>query len=331
MAAPPVVDLPFVDERLAQDLAEGLAEVEKLLRSSVESRDSFVTEASRHLIEAGGKRFRAMLVLLAAQFGAPGAAGVVPGAVVIELTHLATLYHDDVMDEAPVRRGSPSANARWDNTVAILTGDYLFAQASEILADLGPDVIRIQAQTFSRLVRGQIRETIGPRDDEDPIAHYIEVLGDKTGSLIATSGRFGAMLSGASPEIVDRLTRACEAIGVGWQLGDDLLDVASESVESGKTPGTDLREGVRTLPMLYVLASGAPEDARLRELLAGPVAEEDVEETLRLLRAHPAMDRARAELVSWVDRARKDLSGLPDIPARAAYLALCDYVIERSG
>ncbi|GHE43144.1 geranylgeranyl pyrophosphate synthase [Streptosporangium violaceochromogenes] len=331
MAAPPVVDLPVVDERLAQDLAGGLAEVEKLLRSSVESEDAFVTEASKHLIEAGGKRFRAMLVLLAAQFGAAGAPGVVPAAVVIELTHLATLYHDDVMDEAPVRRGSPSANARWDNTVAILTGDYLFAQASEILSDLGPEIIRIQAQTFSRLVRGQIRETIGPRPGEDHVTHYIRVLADKTGSLIATSGRFGAMLSGASPEVVDRLTRACEAIGVGWQLGDDLLDVASESGESGKTPGTDLREGIRTLPVLYVLSSAAPEDGRLRELLAGPVAEEDVAEALDLLRANPAMDRARAELIAWIDRAREDLSGLPDIPARAAYLALCDYVIERSG
>ncbi|MBG0827378.1 polyprenyl synthetase family protein [Planomonospora sp. ID67723] len=330
MAAPPVVDLPLVDERLAQDLATGLAQVEKLLRSSVESEDAFVTETSKHLIEAGGKRFRAMLVLLAAQFGSPDAPGVVPGAVVIELTHLATLYHDDVMDEAPVRRGSPSANARWDNTVAILTGDYLFAQASEILADLGADIIRIQAQTFSRLVRGQIRETVGPRD-QDPVRHYIDVLADKTGSLIATSGRFGAMLSGASPDVVARLTSACEAIGVAWQLSDDLLDVASESAESGKTPGTDLREGIPTLPVLYVLSGDDPQDARLRELLSGPVAEEDVEEALRLLRANPAMDRARAELVSWADRARADLSGLPDIPARAAYLALCDYVVERSG
>ncbi|GAA3443650.1 polyprenyl synthetase family protein [Planomonospora venezuelensis] len=331
MAAPPVVDLPLVDERLAQDLAVGLAQVEKLLRSSVESEDAFVTETSRHLIEAGGKRFRAMLVLLAAQFGSPDAPGVVPGAVVIELTHLATLYHDDVMDEAPVRRGSPSANARWDNTVAILTGDYLFAQASEILADLGADIIRIQAQTFSRLVRGQIRETTGPRDGEDPVRHYIDVLADKTGSLIATSGRFGALLSGASPDVVTRVTSACEAIGVAWQLSDDLLDVASESAESGKTPGTDLREGIHTLPVLYVLSGDEPADARLRELLSGPVAEEDVEEALSLLRANPAMDRARAELISWTDRARADLSGLPDIPARAAYLALCDYVVERSG
>ncbi|MGW5261963.1 polyprenyl synthetase family protein [Microbispora sp. NPDC004025] len=331
MAAPPVVDIPLVDERLADDLAGGLAAVEKLLRSSVESEDAFVTQTSRHLIEAGGKRFRAMLVLLAAQFGNPDAPGIVPGAVVIELTHLATLYHDDVMDEAPVRRGSPSANARWDNTVAILTGDYLFAQASEILADLGAELIRIQARTFSRLVRGQIRETIGPAEGSDAIAHYIGVLADKTGSLIATSGRFGAMLAGAPPEVVDRLTDACEAIGVAWQLGDDLIDVAAPTADSGKTPGTDLREGVRTLPVLYALTSDDPADERLRALLSGPVAEEDVEEALRLLRAHRAMDQAREELTRWIGRAKSALAGLPDIPARTALIALCDYVVDRTG
>ncbi|MFC5833646.1 polyprenyl synthetase family protein [Nonomuraea insulae] len=329
MSAPPVVDLPIEDERLAQDVANGLAAVEKLLRSSVESDDAFVTEASKHLIEAGGKRFRTLMVLLAAQFGDPSAPGVVPGAVVIELTHLGSLYHDDVMDEAPVRRGSPSANARWDNTVAILTGDYLFAQASDILADLGPELIRIQAQTFSRLVQGQIRETVGPRTGEDPITHYLSVLSDKTGSLIAASGRFGALLSGSAADVEERLSRACEAIGVAWQLGDDLLDVASSGAQSGKTPGTDLREGVKTLPVLYALA--ADDSPRLSALLSGPVAEEDVEETLTLLRAHSGMARARAELAAWVDRARTDISGLPDIPAKDAYLALCDYVVERSG
>lgn len=329
MSAPPVVDLPIEDERLAQDVANGLAAVEKLLRSSVESEDAFVTEASKHLIEAGGKRFRTLMVLLAAQFGDPSAPGVVPGAVVIELTHLGSLYHDDVMDEAPVRRGSPSANARWDNTVAILTGDYLFAQASDLLADLGPELIRIQAQTFSRLVQGQIRETVGPRTGEDPIAHYLSVLSDKTGSLIAASGRFGALLSGSAADVEERLSRACEAIGVAWQLGDDLLDVASSGAQSGKTPGTDLREGVKTLPVLYALA--ADDSPRLTALLSGPVAEGDVEETLTLLRAHSGMARARAELAAWVDRARADISGLPDIPAKDAYLALCDYVVQRSG
>ncbi|MFI6481493.1 polyprenyl synthetase family protein [Nonomuraea sp. NPDC050663] len=329
MAAPPVVDLPIVDERLAQDLSTGMASVEKLLRSSVETEDAFVTEASKHLIEAGGKRFRTLMVLLAAQFGDPSAPGVVPGAVVIELTHLGSLYHDDVMDEATVRRGSESANTRFGNTVAILTGDYLFAQASEILADLGPALIRIQAQTFSRLVQGQIHETIGVRPGEDAVSHYINVLADKTGSLIAASGRFGALLAGAPSDVEERISRACEAIGVAWQLGDDLLDVASTSSQSGKTPGTDLREGIRTLPVLYVLRSSEP--SRLKELLSGPVADEDLEEALTLLRASTAMAEARAELNAWVDRARNDLSALPDIPAREAFLALCDYVVERSG
>lgn len=331
MPAPPVVGLPHVDERLAEDLASGLAAVERMLRASVESEDAFVTEASRHLILAGGKRFRAMLVLLAAQFGDPTAPGVIPGAVVIELTHLGTLYHDDVMDEAQVRRGSPSANARWNNTIAILTGDYLFARASDILADLGPEAIRIQARTFSRLVRGQIRETVGPAEGEDPIRHYIEVLADKTGSLIATSGRFGALLSGAPEPVVERITSACEAIGVAWQLGDDLIDVSATAGESGKTPGTDLREGVRTLPVLHVLASDDPADARLRELLHGPVPEEHLEEALTLLRANPAMDRARGELLRWADRAKADLAELPAIPAREALLSLCDFVVERTG
>jgi len=330
MAAPPLVEIPRVDERLAEDLATGLAEVERMLRASVESEDAFITEAARHVMEAGGKRFRAMLVLLAAQFGDPKAPAVVPGAVVIELTHLATLYHDDVMDQAPMRRGLPSANARFGDTVAILTGDYLFAQASEILADLGAEAIRVQARTFSRLVRGQIRETIGPPEGMDPITHYLQVLADKTGSLIATSGRFGAMLSGAPREVEERLAGACEAIGVAWQLGDDIIDVVSDGSVSGKTPGTDLREGVRTLPVLYALASTDPADERLRMLLSGPVAEQDIEEALTLLRAHPAMDMARKELVKWADQAKGALSGLPDIPARTALIRLCDWVVERT-
>jgi len=197
-----MVALPefVVDPGLEVDLSEGMDAVEVALRAAVESDYPFVTEASRHLVDAGGKRFRPLLTLLSAQFGDPHAPGVVPAAVVVELTHLATLYHDDVMDEAALRRGAPSANARWDNTVAILTGDFLFARASDILADLGPEAVRIQARTFERLCTGQIRETVGPNPGDDPVQHHLQVLADKTGSLIATSGRFGGMMSGASPQ-----------------------------------------------------------------------------------------------------------------------------------
>ncbi|GAB3653085.1 polyprenyl synthetase family protein [Actinocorallia lasiicapitis] len=296
------------------------------------SDDSLLTEASRHLVVAGGKRFRPMLVLLAAEFGDPDAAGVVPSAVVVELTHLATLYHDDVMDEAPLRRGQVSANSRWTNTIAILTGDYLFARASDLLADLGSEAVRIQARTFARLVRGQIQETVGPGEDADPLKHYLQVMADKTGSLIATSGQFGAMMAGAAPHVVDTVTSACEKIGVAFQLSDDILDIASESEQSGKTPGTDLREGIKTLPMLHVLASTDPADARLKELLSGPIADDDLHaEALAALRAHPAMDRAIADTRQWAEDARAELLTLPDVPARTALEGLCDYVVSRTG
>jgi geranylgeranyl pyrophosphate synthase len=323
-------DLP-VDEALAADIRDRLAAVEALLRDSVASDDPLLTEASRHLVEAGGKRFRPALVLLASHFGAASASGVVPAAVVVELTHLGTLYHDDVMDEATMRRGQVSANTRWTNTVAILTGDYLFARASDLLADLGPEAVRIQARAFARLVRGQIAETVGPAADSDPLKHYLQVVVDKTASLIAVSGQYGALLAGAPPHVVDTITSACEKIGVAFQLSDDILDISSEASQSGKTPGTDLREGIRTLPILHVLASTDPADARLQSLLRADLTDDALHaEALALLRAHPAMERARADLRQWAEDARAELLTLPDVPVREAFTGLCDYVVSRT-
>ncbi|MEO8105914.1 MAG: polyprenyl synthetase family protein [Actinomycetes bacterium] len=325
-------DLGDIDAGLASSLTDGLDDVEKLLRTSLDSDYPFATEASRHLVDAGGKRFRPLLVLLAAHFGDPRALGVVPSAAVVELTHLATLYHDDVMDEADLRRGASSANARWGNTVAILTGDFLFSRASELLADLGPEAVRIQAQTFGRLVVGQIQETVGPGENDDPVEHYLGVVADKTGSLIATSGRFGAMMSGASRDIVDVMTAYGELIGVAFQLADDVLDVSSDSLDSGKTPGTDLREGVRTLPILHALASTDSADAELRDLLRGDLSDDGRHvRALELLRASSAMTSARADLQRHSDAARAALAPLPAGPAKAALEYLCDAVISRVG
>jgi len=324
--------LEFVGPELDADIRAGLDAVESMLRASVKSEYPFVTETSQHLLTAGGKRFRPLLVLLAAQFGDPQAAGVVPAAVVVELTHLATLYHDDVMDEAVLRRGAPAANARWGNTVAILTGDFLFARASDILADLGPEAVRLQARTFERLVQGQIRETVGPEDGEDPVAHYLRVLGDKTGSLIGTSGRFGAMLSGADGSATDVLTRYGERIGVAFQLSDDLLDVTADREELGKTPGTDLREGVATLPVLLLRREARAEDGELLERLDGNLDDDDaLAAAVTALRAHPILADARREVQRWADDAHATLSALPDGPAKAALEGLCDYVVRRTG
>ncbi|MGO4423367.1 polyprenyl synthetase family protein, partial [Streptomyces sp. MCAF7] len=264
------------DRTLEADTQAGLTAVEEGLLEATKSDVPFITGAAQHLMRAGGKRFRPLLVLLAAQFGDPYAPGVVPSAVVVELTHLATLYHDDVMDEADVRRGVASANARWGNSVAVLTGDFLFARASHILADLGPEAVRIQAEAFERLVTGQILETAGPRDGQDPIEHYLDVLQGKTGSLVAVSGRFGAMMSGADESVVSILTQYGERLGIAFQLADDVLDIASDSHESGKTPGTDLREGIATLPVLHLRAqaeaSGSAEDRELCELLTADLS-----------------------------------------------------------
>lgn len=327
-----LLGLPLPDAELDAALSAGMAAVEEGLRIAVASDDQFVADASRYLVEAGGKRFRPLLVLLSAQFGDPGAWGVVPAGVVVELTHLATLYHDDVMDEAPLRRGAQSANARWDNTIAILTGDFLFARSSRILADLGPEAVRIQAHTFERLCTGQIRETVGPRPGQDPVEHHLEVVADKTGSLIAASGRYGALMSGASPEVVEIMTQFGERIGVAFQLADDLVDITSESMQSGKTPGTDLREGVPTLAGLLALTSTEPADARLQSLLGRPLPDDaEHAEALALLRAHPAIDEARAQAHLWSERARSCLEPLPAGSPREVLELLCDYVVSRTG
>ena len=248
----------FADPELKASVRAGMDRVEAQLRAAVCSEFGFVTETARHLMDAGGKRFRPLLALLAAHFGNPAGAGVVESAVVVELTHLATLYHDDVMDEAVARRGAVSANARWGNTVAILTGDFLFARASDVLADLGPDAVHTQARTFARLVTGQIRETAGPPAGADPIDHHLLVLAEKTGSLIATSALFGATFAGVPAAQADLLRRYGEVVGIAFQLSDDLLDITADRSQSGKVPGTDLRAGIATLPVLLARRPAGP-------------------------------------------------------------------------
>jgi heptaprenyl diphosphate synthase len=308
-----------------------MSEVEDLLRSQIEGNYPLVVETSRHLVAAGGKRLRPLLTLITSHFGDPRKRGILEAAVVCELTHLATLYHDDVMDEAPLRRGVESANNRWGNTIAILTGDYLFAKASDLLADLGPEAVRLQARTFERLVIGQIMETQGPQKGEDPLAHYLQVVADKTGSLIATSARFGAMTSGASTEVTETVTKFGEKIGVAFQLADDVIDITSDSKESGKTPGTDLLEGVPTLVTLNVMKSTDKADRDLQKLLSKPIADKKVvAQVLKELRNHKALDQSRLQLMQVARDARAALGPLPVNDATGALFSLCDAVVDRT-
>jgi heptaprenyl diphosphate synthase len=323
--------IPDLAPALEADLSVRMAEVEELLRKQIEGKYPLVIETSRHLVEAGGKRLRPLLTLICSHFGDPKAHGIIEAAVVCELTHVATLYHDDVMDEAPLRRGVQSANNRWGNTVAILTGDYLFARTSDMLADLGPAAVHLQAQTFERLVIGQIMETQGPAQGEDRLVHYLNVVSDKTGSLISASAQFGAMLAGAPREYIDSLAIFGEKIGITFQLADDVIDIASDSKESGKTPGTDLKEGVPTLVTLNVMKSTSAADRELQELLKGPIEDQTVvNQVLSALRVHPALEQSREQLLSIAKEARSLLGPLPVNDATAALFSLCDAVIDRS-
>ena len=328
---PTSLALPVLDADLEARLRARMLLVEERLEQEIQSQAPFVTEAARHLLHAGGKRFRPLLVLLAAETANAEAEGVLTAACIVELTHLASLYHDDVMDEASLRRGAESANSRWDNHVAILTGDFLFSKSSELTATLGADAVRIQAETFTKLVEGQIMESVEPGPDDDALDFYLRVVAGKTGSLIATSARYGARFAGAPLEVEEALTAYGEIVGAAFQLSDDILDVGSESGESGKTPGTDLREGVPTLPVLLAKRSTDPADGRLLELLDTDLGDDVLHaEALALLRRHPAMTEARDYVLARAREAQQLLKVLPEGPVRDALDAFAVLIATRT-
>lgn len=328
--------LPLRNASLEAVIEPRLALVEERLRDAVAQSDRLADATSRHLVNAGGKRLRPMLTLLTAQLGEGSRPEVLDAAVVVELTHLATLYHDDVMDSAPTRRGAPSAHEVWGNSVAILTGDLLFARASRVVAGLGPTAVRIQAETFERLCLGQLHETVGPDQGADAVEHYLQVLADKTGSLIATSARFGAMFAGCAPDVVSRVTEYGELAGVAFQLADDVLDIRSDGDVSGKTPGTDLREGVPTMPGLLLrqlVASAKATDAD-RELLAaidGDLSDDAVlTDVVTRLRAHDVVEQTSALAREWAGRAKDAVDGLPEGEVKDALLFFADALVARA-
>lgn len=328
-----VAGVDLGDAALAATVREGLDRVEGLLVEELSDGASFLQEAALHLARAGGKRFRPLFTILTGQLGPrPDDPELITAGTVVELVHLATLYHDDVMDEATMRRGAPSVNSRWGNSVAILAGDYLFAHASRLTSTLGPDAVRIIAETFAELVTGQMRETMGAREAADPVSHYLKVVWEKTGSLIAASGRFGGTFSGADLDHVERLARLGDAVGTAFQISDDIIDISSVSAQSGKTPGTDLREGVHTLPVLYALREPGADGDRLRTLLDHPLESDDeVAEALELLGRSPGMTQAKQKLREYSDIAHAELKALPAGPANDALVRLVQYTTERVG
>ncbi|RKR73071.1 polyprenyl synthetase family protein [Frondihabitans australicus] len=329
------------ERRLLKDIDAGLERVEEGLMVEMAFGDDLADVTSRYLLAAGGKRTRPTLALLVAQLGEGATDAVVSAAQAVEITHLASLYHDDVMDDAVVRRGVPSAQTKWGNNVAILTGDLLFARASTIVADLGVEAIKLQAQTFERLCLGQLHETIGPREGDDPIEHYLDVLSDKTGSLISMAAKVGVMFSGAPREYLGPVAAFGEKIGVAFQLVDDVIDLSPQPEETGKRAGTDLLAGVETLPVMYLRREAQTDvdsAALLSEIEAnvkaatagGHVSEADLQDTVTQLREHDVTRRTRDEARRWAAAAVDALGPLPEGTVRKALTRFADRVVERT-
>lgn len=321
------------DRVLLKALESGLEIVETNLLTATQHADKIAGASVRHLVAAGGKRVRPTLVLLSAQFGDPKKQEVIDAAVVVELTHLATLYHDDVMDDAPTRRGVPTAQMIWGNSIAILTGDLLFARASQVGSHLGEESLKLQADTFERLCLGQLHETIGPSESDDAISHYIQVMADKTGSLIAASAQLGIMLSGAPREYMEPMREYGEKVGVAFQLIDDVIDI-SEAGPSGKTPGTDLRAGVPTLPVLLLRKAAGDGDIEAISLLAlidgGLNDDARLQEALVRLRSHPVANLAYLEAKRWADEAVVAIKDLPEGSVKNALEQFAQAVVDRT-
>lgn len=326
-------DLIAQDPVLGPKILEALTEVEVRLERAVAQTNHLADVASRHLLSAGGKRVRPLLTLLAAETGGGINDRVIDAAVVVELTHLATLYHDDVMDDAPKRRGVDTAQNIWGNSVAILTGDLIFSRASLIVSELGGRALAVQAQTFERLVLGQLFETTGPEKHEDLLTHYIKVIEGKTGSLIAAAGSYGTILSDSPEATVQMLTRYGELVGVAFQLADDVIDVTSSGVASGKTPGTDLREGVPTLPTILLnraAATGDLEAQHVQQIIRGDLnSDEALAEAVAALSAHPVIEEAWQVAYRWADDAIAAIEPLPASIIKEALKSFAHAVVHR--
>lgn len=321
------------DEALEAEILAGMQASEVQLMAELSKGADFLVDKISHLAKAGGKRFRPMYSLIAAQFGDnPHSNDVIRSAVVVELTHLATLYHDDVMDEADMRRGVESANARWDNSVAILAGDYIFSVCSAMLSGLGSYTLDHFATTFGDLVTGQMRETLGAPEGTDPVDHYMQVIREKTGVLISTAGRLGAYHAGAPAEYVEALSNYGMCVGLVFQIVDDMIDIYSDMDQSGKTPGTDLREGVFTLPVLLAMRQQDEVGARLREMLTGPLeTDAEVEEALELLARSEGRELCLGMVRQLLEDAKSELAVLPDGAAKNALRNLTEYTTRRVG
>jgi heptaprenyl diphosphate synthase len=306
-----------------------LDKVEHRLYAATTSENAFLTEIAQHLLGAGGKRYRPLLAQVAAELGPDDGDGPVEAGVAVELVHVGSLYHDDVIDEAESRRQVTSVNANWDNTVAILGGDFLLARASEVAAPLGQEPVELLARTYAALCEGQILELqLGDDLDHQP-ADYYRVIELKTASLIRTSARLGAIAGGASPEAIEAASRWGHEIGMVFQMTDDVLDLIATNEYLGKPAGSDIGEGTFTLPVLRALEG--PDGGKLRDLLASrrPYHDDTVEQVIDVVRAGGYIDEALDETRQRVRAADAAVAALPSSDITAVFGRLGEYLLDR--
>ncbi|WP_308405547.1 polyprenyl synthetase family protein [Streptomyces tardus] len=329
------LELPREEREFDLRMSRRLASVEQLLLTTCRDvSDPRFADLTGHLAANGGKRLRPLLVLLGAEFADCERAGVERAAVAAELVHLASLYHDDVVDEAATRHGAATANRRWGNRMAVLGGTWLLARTAGLAAGLVPGALALNADTADRLVAGQLRELVGPLPGEPPVEYYFQVTAGKTAALLSMSLRMGALQAGAQPEAIAALVEYGEQIGIAFQIADDILDLAPSEAGTGKERGKDLLAGVHSLPVLLAREDSDPRGARLRALLEDGPAAHGVEwhgRVLDLFARSRAVERAVALMHERLERARKALAPLPPLPARGALDALCDFVAARAG
>ena len=303
--------------------------VERRLREVTIADTAFLTDIAQHLLSAGGKRYRPLLAQVAAELGANAGPEPIEAGVSVELVHLGSLYHDDVIDEADSRRGQTSVNTNWDNTVAILAGDFLLARASEVAAPLGEEAVALIARTYATLCEGQVKELVWADDLDHGPEGYHEVIGGKTASLIRTSARLGAMTGGADDDTVDAISEWAWEMGMVFQITDDVLDLIASEQFLGKPAGSDIGEGTFTLPVL--MAADGPDGDEIRSLLGGrrPYDQASIRRVIDITVAGGHIDASLDEATERIRIAEKAAQRIPDNPLTTVLENLDQYLLDR--
>lgn len=316
-----LVPIPRVWERMAV--------VETRLREVTVADTTFLTDIAQHLLDAGGKRYRPLLAQVAAELGANAGPEPVEAGVSVELVHLGSLYHDDVIDEADSRRGQTSVNANWDNTVAILAGDFLLARASEVAAPLGEEAVALIARTYATLCEGQVKELVWMDDLDHGAGGYHQVIGGKTASLIRTSARLGAMTGGADDDTVEAISEWAWEMGMVFQITDDVLDLVASEAFLGKPAGSDIGEGTFTLPVL--LAADGPDGDEIRSLLSDgkPHGRDAIARVIELTVRGGYIETALDEATERIRVAEKAAQRIPGNPLTEVLVNLDQYLLDR--